>query len=742
MANSPVPSICRNCLAYCPILVTVDDDGRPTKVTGDPEAPAFDGYSCPKGRALPAQHNDPARVLRCLRRGADGSFSEVASQEMVAHVARQVRALLEQHGPRAIAMYSGTGPVSHPVGAPLARAFFRAIGSRMVFSAATIDKPAEHTSVALHGNWQAGLQTFETSDTWMVVGANPIIAKSNGGPLNNPGARLKEAVARGMKLVVIDPRRTETAKRAHVHLQPRPGEDAALLAGILHILISEELVDAAFVAENAQGLDALREAVSGYTPEYVAARADVPVASLLEAARSFGRGKRGGVVCSTGPSFATRSNLTYYLALCINTVCGRWVRAGEPAPFPNVLLPAFTPRAQPWPPFPVVSNRPMRVGGLMENASGMPTAALSDEILLEGEGQIRALFCLGGNPVLAWPDQLKTEAALRKLDLLVVFDYQMTATAQFAHYVVPPPLSLEIPATSQKVESLKYSGVSRGYPMPWGQYTPAVARRPAGSDLIDDGTFFFLLAREMGLALEWVNPRGQGPNVEGPSPGVPLEMDQLPSAEDMVQWSCRDSRVPLQEVKRHPHGHVFDLDVRVEPREPSCTARLELGAARMMDELRAMRAEAPIAADDAFPLSLVCRRANNFMNSVGQTLPSLSGSGQLPPAALHPQDLAARQLQEGDLVRISSRHGYMHARLESDESLRAGVISVVHGFGQPATLECGDPMLSTASVNRLVDLSERDPISGIPRMTAIAVELRRVTRDSHSPEATFSSHQL
>jgi anaerobic selenocysteine-containing dehydrogenase len=722
--TTTVPSICRNCLAYCPILVTVDDEGRATKVTGDPQAPAFDGYTCPKGRALPAQHNDPARVLRCLRHGLDGTFSEVASHEVVAQVAQQVRALLDKYGPRSIAMYSGTGPVSHPVGAPLARAFFRAIGSRMVFSAATIDKPAEHTSVALHGNWQAGLQTFETSDTWMVVGANPIIAKSNGGPLNNPGVRLKEAVARGMKMVVIDPRRTETAKRAHVHLQPRPGEDAVLLAGILHILIDEGLVDAEFIAENAQGLDALGEAVSAYTPEYVAARADVPVQALLEAARTFGRGKRGGVVCSTGPSFATRSNLTYYLALCINTVCGRWVRAGEPAPFPNVLLPAFTPRAQPWPPFPVVSDRPMRVGGLWENASGVPTAALADEILQDGEGQIRALFCLGGNPVLAWPDQLRTEAALRKLDLLVVFDYQMTATAKFAHFVVPPPLSLEVPGTSQKVESLKYSGVSRGYPMPWAQYTPAVARPPAGSDLLDDGTFFFLLAREMGLSLEWVNPRGQGPNAEGPSPAVPMDMTHVPSADELVEWSCRDSRVPLEEVKRQPHGHVFELDVRVQARDPACAARLELAAPRMMEQLRQLRAEAQDGNQDpAYPLRLVCRRANNFMNSVGQTLPSLCGGERLPPASLHPQDLAQRELRVGERVRVESRHGFMHARVEADDSLRPGLISVVHGFGQPATLEQADPLLATACVNRLVDLSERDQITGIPRMTAIPVRV-------------------
>lgn len=717
------PSICRNCLAYCPILVTVQD-GRAVKVTGDPEAPAFDGYTCPKGRALPAQHNDPARILRCLHRDADGGFREIAASAMVSEIAVRVRALLDRHGPRSVAMYSGTGPVSHPHSAPLARAFFRAIGSRMTFSAASIDKPAEYTAVALHGGWQAGLQTFETSDTWMIVGANPVIAKSNGGPLNNPGMRLKEAASRGMKLIVIDPRRTETAKRAHVHLQSRPGEDPVLLAGILQILIEEDLVDHHFIREHASGFDRLRAAVHPFTPDYVAERADVPVEALFEAARSFGHGKRGGVVCSTGPSFATHSNLTYYLALCINTVCGRWVRAGERAPYPNVLLPAFTPRAQPWPPYPVRSDRPMRVGGLMENASGVPTAALADEILEEGDGQIRALFCLGGNPVLAWPDQFRTEAALRKLSLLVVFDYRMTATARFAHYVVPPPMSLELPAASQKVESLKYSGVSRGYPFPWAQYTPAVAKPPDGADLLDDGTFFFLLARELGLQLEWVNPRGQGPNNEGPTAAIALDMERVPTVEDMVELACRNSRIPLEEVRRHPHGKVFDIDLTVEPREPSCSARLDLAASIMIEELHDIRLDTtPRRSDPAYPLTLVCRRANQFMNSVGQGSSTGAEADRLPPVAMHPDDVARLGLQAGNEVEVASRGGTMRGRLECDDSLRIGLVSVVHGFGSAATLHSPAAKSSEGSVNRLIDLAERDPISGIPRMSALPVRV-------------------
>jgi anaerobic selenocysteine-containing dehydrogenase len=366
----------------------------------------------------------------------------------------------------------------------------------------------------------------------------------------------------------------------------------------------------------------------------------------------------------------------------------------------------------------------MRVHGLMENASGVPTAALADEILQDGDGQIRALFCVGGNPVLAWPDQLKTEAALRKLDLLVVFDYRLTATAQFAHYVVPPPLSLELPGSSQKVESLKYSGVSRGYPFPWAQYTPAVAQAPAGSELLDDATFFFLLARELGLQLDWVNARGQGPNVEGPSTPVPLDMDTIPSAEQMVEWTCRGSRVPLDEVRQHPHGHVFEHDVRVQARDPSCTARLELAAPLMLAQLRELRHERKAAdLDPAFPLQLIARRANNFMNSVGQMVGRATRDRLLPPAAMHPFDAKALGVEEGMEVRIESRHGHMRALAEIDDSLRQGTLSVVHGFGCAATTKDADAVHSEGSVNRLVGHSELDPVSGIPRMSGIPVRV-------------------
>ena len=713
------PSFCRNCTAYCPILCTVDD-GRVIRVTGDPEAPAYNGYTCPKGRSLPEQHNDPNRLLRPIVRHSDGSHATLPVNAAIGEIAERLQALVARHGPKSVAIYYGTGNVTNPAGSAMARAFANALGTNLVFSAQAIDKPGANVSIALHGHWHAGAQAFETADTWLIVGANPVIAKSNGAPMNNPGQRLKEAVERGMKLIVIDPRRTETAKRAHVHLQLRPGEDPALLAGLIHIILAEDLVDRDFLARNAVGLDELRKAVAPFTPDVVAERAGVPREQLLEAARTFARAKRGGAVCATGASFGTHGNLSFYLALCLNTLCGRWAREGDPAPYPNVLLPPFQPRAQPYAPYPLFGNGRLRVhGGLRESACGMPTAALADEILLGGDDGIKALICLGGNPVLSWPDQARTEAALRSLDLLVVLDAQHTATAQLAHYAFGVPLSLETAGSTSRVEALKYIGAARGFTIPWAQYTPAVVPPPAGSDLVEDAAFFFRLAQRLSLQLTWTNVNGYRGHVESPPLAVPLDMAREPSNEELIELTCRNARVPLGEVKKHPHGHVFQEAAQtVAPRDPACAAMLQLADPMMIAELAEVQRRRQAAEDGE--LLMVPRRINRVMNSVGHTLPD--AAEPFTPAHMHPDDMAAQGLIAGQRVTVRSAHGEITAALHADDSLRRGVVSVVHGFGG----RLGDAGQTACSVTRLTAMAEVDAVTGLPRLGALPVRVTAV----------------
>jgi len=723
MTTQIIPGFCRCCPAACSILATVEN-GKAIKVTGDPDSPMFKGYTCAKGRALPEMHNDENRLLHCLKNDGNGNFVPIASQTAVAEIAAKLQDIIDRHGPRAVASYWGTGSVSCATGIYMLGAWSQAIKSPMVFTASAIDKPGANIALALHGNWVAGAQSFESSDTWIIVGANPIISRTSSVPSNNPGQEIKNALKRGMQLTVIDPRRTETAKRAQLHLQARAGEDPTLLAGILHILIEEDLCDAAFIRENVQGFDTLKDALASFTPDYVAARCGIAKKDLLKAARTFGNGKRGMVVCATGPSFSTHSNLTFYLALSINTLCGRWARAGDVATYPNALLPAYTPKAQPYAPYSAFGEVALRVNGLRQNASGMPTAALADEILLEGEGQVKALLCVGGNPLQAWPDQARTLAAMKKLDLLVAFDYQMSETARYADYIIAPPLSLEYPGTTQFIESIKYIGVSRGFEGAWAQYSPAAVAPPEGADVMDEREFFFRLAQEMGLQLEWTNFFGAGPHLEAPLEKLPLDMTSLPSTDDLLEIQCRNARIPLAEVKAHPHGLLRSDDVpRVQPRDADCDAFLQLADPLMMAELQQVLNEEHrrSQSNEKFPFTLLCRRDNNFMNSFGQRHRSLSRGRNFNPLGVNSADMEKLGVRDGGMVTVCSRHGEIRAIAEADDSLPPGTVSLSHGFGNAEN--DGDPREVGSPVTRLIGLDEYDPISGIPRMSALPVAI-------------------
>ena len=716
-------SICRICTAHCPILVEVDG-GRVTKVTGDPGNDLYEGYTCPKGRALPEQHALPSRLLHSMKRGADGVHRPIASEDAMDEVAERVSLLLAEHGPRSVALYIGTNVFPYPATAAVATAWHRAIGSRMLFSSNTIDQPGKQIATALHGGWQAGEHAFADADTWLLTGVNPVISKSVGVPAQNPLRKLRDAVARGMQLVVIDPRRTETAQAATLHLQARPGEDPAILAGIINVVIRDQLYDATFVDENADGFEALAEAVRPFTPDVVARRADVDPDDVVRAAHLFGGPKRGCATAGTGPSFATRGTLTEYLSLCLNTVCGRWARTGEPVVRPNVLLPPYTARAQPYPPYRAWGfGEQLRVRGLANATCGMPTAGLAEEILLEGEGQVKALFCLGGNPMMAFPDQRLTRAAMEKLELLVTFDPELSATSALADYVIAPKLTLETPGMTQPVEALKYYTIGLGYQRPWAQYSPAIVDPPEGSDVIEEWTFFHGLAKRMQLELTVVGFHGWGKHVESPPVFLPIDNDAPPTTDQIYEALTQTARIPLDEVKRHPGGRVFDeIQEIVAPREEGNDDRLQVGHPDMLGELADVLAAAP-QADPDHPFLLVPRRSHHFLNSSGRSLERLTRGRPYNPAYVHPADLAMLGIESGASVEIRSCHDAVLAVVEADDTLRRGVIAMTHAFGGQPDEDDRHRELGT-NVSRLIPIDlDFDPVSGIPRMGALPVAI-------------------
>jgi anaerobic selenocysteine-containing dehydrogenase len=721
------PSICRFCHANCGILVEVED-GRAVRVTGDRANPAYHGFTCAKGRQLPALHVHPERLLSSQKRVAPGRFAPIASGQAIDEVAERISRILAEHGPRSVAIYAGTYSGPHPATIPFAIGWLLATGSRMVFTAATIDQPGKSIANALHGRWLGGSHVFDESDAWLLLGNNPLISLSGGIPPANPGRRLRLAKERGMKLIVIDPRQTEVARFADVYLQPRPGEDPTLLAALLHVVIREGLYDRDFVRDHVAGFAELEAAVAPFTPGFAAERAGVPAGEIERAARVFAGARRGCGVAGTGPNMSPHGNLTEYLLLALNTLCGRWRRAGERVANPGALLPRAVPVAQAQAPRRAFGfGEKLRVRGLANSAAGLPTAALADEILEPGEGRIRALICVGSNPIAAWPDQHKTRRAMDALDLLVTLDMKLAATSRLAHYVIAPKLSLEVPGLSHSMEALEQTYVAMGYSEPYAQYSPALVEPPPGADVIEEWEFFYGLAQRMGLALKLYPTRAETGVLRERSDAIDVDMEKKPTTDQIYAQLFASSRVPLDEVKRHPHGRIFaDPPIVVAPADPANRDRLDVGNAEMLGELAGIAREGARAAEvRGRPFRLVSRRMPNVYNSSGRDIEALTRGRLYNPAYLHPDDLAALGLAPGDTVRIASDHASILGIAEAAPELRRGVLSMSHAFGDAAERD-GEFREIGSTTGRLVDGErEFDRFTGIPRMSAIPVSVER-----------------
>jgi anaerobic selenocysteine-containing dehydrogenase len=708
-------TFCRYCHAQCAVVVDVED-GRPLRLRGDVDDPVFGGYTCMKGRELPTLWDHPQRLRATMKREADGRFAPLPVQTALDEIAQRLAAIRERHGPRSIATYCGTYAFMNAAAVPVAAGFMKGLGSPSFYTPVTIDQPGKVYTWARVGQWMGGLHGFDDADVLMMLGNNPLTshyAPPCSLPAFSPSRRLRDALQRGLKLIVVDPRRTPTAKLAQLHLQIRPGEDATLLAGLLRIIFDENLHDRDFCARHIDHLDRLRAALERFTPDYVARRAAVPQAALVDAARLFARGPRGIAASGTGPEMAGRGSLTEFLIIALNSVCGRYCREGEIAPIPRVLTPPTPRKAQVLAPQRLWGEGFVRsrVRGLTQLGEEMPTATLADEILTPGEGQVRALIVVGGNPLVAWPNQDKVRRALAALDLLVSIDIRMAQTACLAHYVIAPKLCLE----REDITSLS----EWWHQEPYARYTEAVCAPPPG-EFIDEWEVFWELARRLGTGI--------------PTLGGPLPLDRRPSSFEVLDHVTRGCRVPLDQVRaatRNGAAIFESARVRVAPADPGHQARLELMPEGVDRELAALRAEPldgdgkPRYADFDYSHLLCGRRAPQFYNSSGHELDALRRKGVTNPAFLHPDDLAAARLQEGELLEIESRCGRVLAVAAADPGVKPGVISMTHAFGDVADTP-ESVRAQGATTSRLVDDTWAfDPITGHTRQSAIPVRIRR-----------------
>jgi anaerobic selenocysteine-containing dehydrogenase len=712
-------TMCQACHNGCPLEVEVIE-GVATSIRGNPRNSRYAGFSCVKGREQLKHYYSPDRLLRSQKRRADGTLTPIDAEDALDEIAVKVQQLIAEHGPRSVAVYTGTQALQDgSASLPVIRAFWKSIDSPMVFDSASIDQPGRGVAPALQGTWRAGKYTQDEADVVVLFGANPLVSML-GFPLGNHGRWLNGKLESGTRLIVVDPRRSETARRASLFLQPRPGHDTEILAAMIWTVLHEKLFDAEFAADHLEGVDELSRTIAPFTPDVVAERAGVNADDLRNAARVYASAERGFIHAGTGAHMGQNGTLLEYLLLNLTALCGDRRRAGDLVNDPKTTFAEAPAIAQASAPTPARGlGEQLRVRNLGQTGGGLPTSGLAEEILLDGPGQVRALFVVGGNPVAAWPDQLKTIEAMESLELLVQVDPFMSQTAQYADYVIAPRITLEKPHASFFLDELITVGIgtSQGY----AHYAPRVLDDPAESDLISEWEVFYELARRLNLALDVPLP------FQEVDP-VPMDMEKKPTDEDILDLVSTNSRVPLDMVRQHPDGFEGEPaeaqpPVVVQEGDPLNEARLALASPEMMAELTELASW--LDAPPSGRMSLISRREMHVANSSYNAM-IVRGGRRHNPAFMHPEDMTRIGVTDDDVVRIRSDRASIVAIVMTDAALRPGTVSMAHAFG-PASTGDPDPTVYGSSTARLVSVEDNfDRYTGQPRMSGIPVEISRL----------------
>ncbi len=702
-------TFCRFCHANCAMEVDVEN-GKVLEVRGDPDDPEYGGYTCMKGRELPDSHNAQHRLHHSLVRAEDGEFRETPMDETLAHVASELRRIIDKHGPNSVAVFMGSGGFQNSAAMSASMSFAQAVGTRNFYTSVTLDQPAKVFTTMRYGKWMAGPNTFSESDVAMFIGNNPIVshyAPVGGVPPFSPSRRIRDRQKEGLKLIVADPRESDVARLADIYLPVKPGEDPALLAGMLNVIIEEGLYDRNFVSAHVDGFEELAAAVKSMTPEVAAKRAGVESNQLIAAARMFAGGTKGSAVTGTGPEMAGNGTLTEYLATCLNTICARFKQEGEKAAIPGVFTTPQGPRrAQVAPPVPMFGAEGMpksRFRNLGHLGVEMPCNVLADEILTPGEGQVRALISVGGNPVVGFPDQAKMVKALDDLEMFVQIDPWMSASAKRADVVLAP---------SQCLEREDITNLSEWWhETPYARYVEAVATPPG--DVIDEYEMFWTLAKHLGITMQLA--------------GGPVPMDRKPTKEEFLDLMVEGSLVKPSQVRKDAQkaggaAVVYShLHPNVEPVEEDEFHRFNLAVGNMPEEI--LRYADNTATREGFEFKLISRRSKTRFNSIGHPLKKLREKTTTNPAYIHPEDIAQLGLEEGGIVEITSPHATIHGVVKASDKVRRGLVSMAHAYGD-ADASKEDVRERGSSTNRLTsEVADFDPITGMSLQSAIPVKL-------------------
>jgi len=706
-------SFCRFCHVFCGVEVDVDD-GRVVAVRGDRDNAVTRGYTCQKGRAEPERIHHPDRLLAPRRRDGDG-WTELTADRALDEVAERLGDVIARHGPESVAIYTGCGGHRTSAGGPwFVRRWLQALGSNKMYTSYTIDSP----SLTIAGNRFFGgpvpvnVLDMERADCAMFVGTNPVASHQLNMPQSSPSARVKQARRRGMKTIVVDPRRSDLARQADIHLQVRPGEDATLLAAMVKVILDRGLHDREYVSAYVSGVDALHEAVAPFDLDYASRRTGVSASLIEAAAEMFATADSGGAISGTGMHMAVHHNLATQLVMTLNGLCGRVDRPGGMCRTDGALSRPVTPDMEagrlPTPPKSRIRNV-SGINGLFGNYFELPTNTLADEILTPGEGRIRALIVNGGNPALVLAEAKSALRALDDLELLVVLDLFPSATAEHADYVFGVRHPFERADVSKLMDAT--------YPFPFAHYTAPVLDGP--EQTLEEWQVFWELAMRLGLPLRV---------------GA-LHATERFSSDELLDAMYKHARLPLDEMRRHPSGIAFEgREMSAGGVVPNLIAhpdkKMAAGHPEVLTELREVRAEPVVdgggyAHDEDFAYRLITYRMKEVYCTQGHNLPSLAAKRPYNPVLMNPAALRELGLESGDPVWLENDHGRVEGIVEASDDVGPQTVACAFGWGNER-----DPRPvreKGTNVQRLISDDRRnDPVTGLAMQSGIPVNVRAI----------------
>jgi anaerobic selenocysteine-containing dehydrogenase len=724
-ARDTVYRTCPLCEAHCGVAVEVDRATRTVvTVRGDEQDPFSRGFLCPKAYGLKGLHEDPDRLRRPLRRrGARGDaaaqWDEIGWDEAFELVASRLRALREEHGADAVATYLGN-PNAHDLGAILyAPTFQKALGTRWRFSATSVDQLPKMVSCSQMLG-QPGLfpiPDVDRTDYFLVLGANPLV--SNGSLMTAPDmpARLAALRARGGKLVVVDPRRSETAAIADRHLPIRPGADAYFLFSLIQVLFAEKLVRLRHLEPFTRGVDELRAIAADFPPEATAAATGIAPDAVRAVAREIAAAERAACYGRIGTCTQEFGALASWLVDCVNALTGNLDREGGVC-FPRGAASPRddTPRKKGTYPY---GRWRSRVRGLPEFAGELPAACLAEEIDTPGPAgeRVRALVTVAGNPVLSTPNGARLARALAGLDFMVSVDIYLNETTRFADVILPPAGALE-----RSNYDLAFNAVSvRNY----ARWSPQVFEAPAD-------------ARQQWEILAEIAGRVNGASADAVdellAAGLARATGQTPRADlrgperllDLMLRGGPYEGLSLERLQAEKHG--LDLGALEGGRLPRLLATesgaLELTPPLLVGDVARLRAR---LAERSRPggLVLIGRRHLRSNNSWMHNVHALAKGKPRCTLLVHPDDAARLGLADGAPATVRSRAGEIRVPVSVTDEMMPGVVSLPHGFGHgaPGVRLRVAAAHTGASSNDLADELGIDALSGNAILNGIPVEV-------------------